>query len=91
MIAARRGDIETAEAALHELAAMDDPYLYGLPAYYRAAIAGWLGRRTSAVELLRQAHASGWSRYHCLHDDERMLFKPLEGEATYQAMLVPAD
>jgi DNA-binding winged helix-turn-helix (wHTH) protein len=91
MVAARRGDIETAEATERELAEMNDPYLYGLPTYYRAAITGWLGRRASAVELLKQARASGWSRYFRLHDDERVLFEPLEGEAAYRAMLVPAD
>jgi DNA-binding winged helix-turn-helix (wHTH) protein/tetratricopeptide (TPR) repeat protein len=91
VVAARRGDVDTADAMDRELAAMEDPYLYGYPEYYRAAIAAWRGQRGRAVGLLRRARSIGWGGYHLLHDDERLLFEPLEGEPAYRAMLVPAD
>jgi tetratricopeptide (TPR) repeat protein len=90
-IAARRGDLETAETADRSLASENDPYLYGSPMYYRSAIAAWRGHRDAAMELLREAQASGWARYYLLHDDERVLFAPLEGEESFRAMLLPAD
>jgi DNA-binding winged helix-turn-helix (wHTH) protein/tetratricopeptide (TPR) repeat protein len=91
VVAARRGDLETARVIDAELAAMDDPYLYGKPAYYRAAIAAWLGHRDRALELLREARATGWGSYYLLHDEERVLFEPLEGMAEYDATLRPTE
>jgi DNA-binding winged helix-turn-helix (wHTH) protein/tetratricopeptide (TPR) repeat protein len=90
-IAARRGDLAAAGDADRELTALDDPYLYGLAEYYRAAIAAWSGRRDQALELLRQARSRGFGGFHRLHDDERVLFEPLEGEEAYRAMLEPVD
>lgn len=90
-VAARRGDLATATVMDGELAAVDDPYLYGTPVYYRAAIAAWLGRREQAIELLRAARASGWHSFALLHDEERVLFEPLEGMPEYEAMLHPSD
>ena len=49
----------------HELAAIDDSFLYGRPIYYRAAIAAWLGHREQALGLLRAARAAGWSQFFC--------------------------
>lgn len=89
VVAARRGDLATARAMSERLAAIDDPYLYGRPLYYRAAISAWLGRREAAIDELRDARAAGWGLYHRLHDDDRVLFEPLEGLADYQAMLSP--
>jgi DNA-binding winged helix-turn-helix (wHTH) protein/tetratricopeptide (TPR) repeat protein len=91
VVAARRGDLETARAIDAELAAMGDPYLYGNPACYRAAIAAWLGHRDRALELLREARAAGWGSFRLLHDEERVLFEPLEGMAEYDAMLRPSE
>ncbi len=91
VVAARRGDLETARAVDAELAAIDDPYLYGKPACYRAAIAAWLGHRDRALELLREARAAGWGSFELLHDEERVLFEPLEGMAEYDAMLRPTE
>jgi len=90
-VAARRGDLETARTMDLELAGIVDPYLYGSPVYYRAAIAAWLGHRDEAVELLREARAIGWSAYGLLHDEERVLFEPLEGMAEYEEMLHPTE
>jgi DNA-binding winged helix-turn-helix (wHTH) protein/tetratricopeptide (TPR) repeat protein len=91
VVAARRGDLETARAVDAELAAFDDPYLYGKPACYRAAIAAWLGHRDRALELLREARAAGWGSFELLHDEERVLFEPLEGMAEYDATLRPSE
>lgn len=91
VVAARRGDLATARAVDAELAAIDDPYLYGKPAYYRAAIAAWLGHRDRALELLRAGRAAGWGYFELLHDEERVLFEPLEGMAEYDAMLRPSE
>jgi hypothetical protein len=74
-----------------ELAAIDDPYLHGSPLYYRAAIAAWLGHREEAVELLQAARSSGWSAFHQLHDEDRVLFEPLQGMAEYEQMLNPSE
>ena len=41
--------------------------------------------RDDALELLRAARANGWSAFRMLHDEERLLFEPLEGMAEYEA------
>jgi DNA-binding winged helix-turn-helix (wHTH) protein/tetratricopeptide (TPR) repeat protein len=91
VIAARRSDLETARSMDRELTATDDPYLYGLPLYYRAAVAAWFGHREEAVELLQAARAEGWKAFFVLHDEERVLFEPLEGMTEYEAMLHPVE
>ncbi len=88
-VAARRGDLETARTMDLELAGIEDPYLYGSPVYYRAAIAAWLGHRQEAIEFIWAARAEGWSAFFVLHDEERVLFEPLEGMAEYEEMLHP--
>jgi len=88
-VAARRGDLTVARAADAELAGVRQPDLRGVPTYYRAAIAAWLGKRERAVELLQRAQAEGWGRFWLLHDEERVLFEPLEGLPAYEAILHP--
>jgi hypothetical protein len=90
-VAARRGDLETARALDSALAEIHDPYLYGRPSHYRASIAAWLGHRDQAVALLRSARAEGWHYFYLLHDEERILFKPLEGMTEYEAMIHPTE
>ena len=90
-VAARRGDLETAHLMDRELAAIDDQYLYGAPLFCRAAIAAWLGHREEAIGLMREARAEGWSAFVVLHDEERVLFEPLEGMAEYEEMLHPTE
>jgi tetratricopeptide (TPR) repeat protein len=90
-VAARRGDLVTAQSIDRELAGIDDPYLYGWPVYYRASVAAWLGHRDEAIALLRTARAAGWSASFALHDGERVLFEPLEGMAEYEEMLHPVE
>jgi tetratricopeptide (TPR) repeat protein len=90
-VAARGGHLDTARRMDEELAGIHNRHLLGSPSYYRAAIAGWLGHREDSIALLRQARAQGWGAYWVLHDEERVLFEPLEGLAEYQEMLHPGD
>ena len=90
-VAARRGDLETARSMDRELAGIDDPYLYGGPFYYRAAITAWLGHREEAVDLLQAARSEGWSAFYQLHDEDRVFFEPLEGMAEFEEMLHPTE
>jgi len=88
-VAARRGDLEIAEAMDRVLAEIDAPSQWGWPTHYRAAIAAWLGHRDRAMDLLRQSRAEGWVSFSYLHDDHRVLFEPLEAMEDYQALLHP--
>ena len=40
---------------------------------------------------MREARAEGWSAFEVLHDEERVLFEPLEGMAEYEEMLYPTE
>lgn len=59
LIAAHRGDTVTPRRAAADLAAMDTPYLFGEPTFWRARIAAVLGEEENAITLLRQAFAEG--------------------------------
>ncbi len=91
VVAARRGDLETAHAVDSALAEIDEPRLPGWPAHYRAAIAAWLGHRGQAMSLLSQSCAEGWGAYRFFHDTHRVLFEPLEGMDEYEALLHPDE
>jgi tetratricopeptide (TPR) repeat protein/tRNA A-37 threonylcarbamoyl transferase component Bud32 len=58
--AAIAGDSAQARTDAGWLATLDRPYLYGGNTYWRAAIAGALGERDEAVNLLRQAFSEGF-------------------------------
>ncbi len=88
-VAARRGDLETAEAMDRVLAEIDAPSQWGWPTHYRSAIAAWLGHRDRAMDLLYQSRAEGWASFSYLHDGHRVLFEPLEAMDDYQALLHP--
>lgn len=88
-VAARRGEVATARAVEAQLAAVQRSRFPGAPTHYRAAIAAWLGERERAVQLLQRAQAEGWGRHRVLHDEERVLFEPLEGIPEYEAILHP--
>ncbi len=90
-VAARRGDLDTARSMDRELAGILDPHIHGIPVYYRAAIAASLGHREEALEFLHAAQAAGWSAFVAFHDEERVLFEPLEGMAEYEDLLHPLD
>jgi len=59
VVAARMGDRETADAVDRQLAALDEPYLFGNQFAWRARIAAVLGERELAVGLLTTAFAGG--------------------------------
>lgn len=59
LIAAHRGDTEAPRRAAAALGAMDTPYLFGEPTFWRARIAAVLGEEENAIALLRQAFAEG--------------------------------
>jgi hypothetical protein len=87
VVAARRGDLDTAHAVDSELAGMDARG--GWPAHYRAAIAAWLGHREQALDLLSQSQFEGWGYYRFFHDTHRVLFEPLEGMREFEELLHP--
>jgi len=89
VVAARRGDIETARAVDSALAGTDGRQRRGWPAHYRAAIAAWLGHRDQAVDLLSQSRSEGWGSFSVFHDMHRVLFEPLEGMDDYETLLHP--
>ncbi len=89
VVAARRGDLETAHAIDDLMAGLDGRQQRGRPAHYRAAITAWLGHRDHALELLSQSSAEGWSSFSLFHDGHRVLFEPLEGMQDYEALLHP--
>lgn len=69
LLAARQGKAEVARAAEEQLAALNDPYLFGEPAFWRARIAAVLGHREEALDLLRRSFREGRGArgYHDLH------------------------
>ena len=89
VVAARRGDLETAYAVDNALASTNGPERRGWPTHYRAAIAAWLGHRDQAIDLLSQSRAEGWGSFFFFHDGHRVLFEPLEGMDAYEALLHP--
>jgi len=67
VLAARRGDRETALAADSALAALRESYLGGINTLWRARVAALLGEQERAITLIRQAFAEG-QRYLDVHD-----------------------
>jgi DNA-binding SARP family transcriptional activator/tetratricopeptide (TPR) repeat protein len=78
VIAATRGDRETARWASARLSEMDQPYLFGRHTQWRAAIAAHLDDLDGAVTLLRQAFSQGLEVSIFLHT-----FVPLEPLRAY--------
>lgn len=65
LLAALRGERTRAEVVIAELARGDsEPHSFGVPAFWRARIAAALGETDQAVDLMRQAFARGYRRYH---------------------------
>jgi TolB-like protein/tetratricopeptide (TPR) repeat protein len=85
LLAARRGDPGSAGRIDAELAALDQPYLFGEPTFWRARIAAALGDRAAALRLLRQAFAEGsggraWYQLHILRDFDGLRDEPGFGD-----------
>jgi len=87
IVAAERGDSETAASYSAMLSDLDRPYLLGWDKYYRAAIAAHLGRSDEALSLLRDAFSRGYPWSVDLHADLEL--KPLRGHPAFETILNP--
>jgi DNA-binding SARP family transcriptional activator/TolB-like protein len=72
LVAARRGAVARADSIAAELAAIQRPYLFGAPSYWRAAITAHLGRERDAIRLLRQAFDEGRAMGIRVHADPNL-------------------
>ncbi|MFI5165439.1 MAG: protein kinase [Thermoanaerobaculales bacterium] len=86
-LGARLGDVAQARRTEGELAALTRPYLYGAHTYFRACIAGQLGEKDRAVELLRDAFAQGLQFNNIIHTN--MDLEPLWGYPPYEELMKP--
>lgn len=89
LLAARQGDPTTARQVADSLAAIDRPYLFGEPTFWRARIAAVLGDDQGALDLLRQSFregrgGEGWHQLHVARD-----FDGLRGQEGFQELLRP--
>ncbi len=91
LLAARRGDAAAAVRASDALAALDEPYGFGAPTFWRARIAVVLGDGTRAITLLRRAFAEGQSAqaWHVLHVSRD--FDPLRSSPEFRELVAPRD
>ena len=85
--AAMMGDSVQARTDAEWLAALDRPYLRGSNTYWLAKIAGALGERDEAVNLLRQAYSEGYppSWSHLWNSD----FAPIRDHPDFQELMRP--
>lgn len=89
LLAARQGDPTTARQIADSLAAIDRPYLFGEPTFWRARIAAVLGDDEGALDLLHQSlregrEGEGWHQLHVARD-----FDGLLGQEGFQELLRP--
>lgn len=89
LLAARQGDLATARRIDASLAAIDRPYLFGEPTFWRARIAAVLGDDRGALDLLRQSFregrgGQGWFVLHVARD-----FDGLRGQEEFQDLVRP--
>ena len=89
LLAARQGDLATARQIDAALAAIDRPYLFGEPTFWRARIAAVLGDDRGALDLLRQSFregrgGQGWFVLHVARD-----FDGLRGQEEFQDLARP--
>jgi tetratricopeptide (TPR) repeat protein len=89
VLAARQGKRIEAERIAAQLAARKGPYLRGRHTAARAAIAAALGRRDSAVALLKQGFEEGQEYSIELHGNP--WFAPLRGYPAFEMLLHPRD
>ena len=81
-----RGDRTSAESIATALQSLRRPYLFGVHTYWRAAIAGALGNRELAVQLLQQAHQEGFPMNGWHYD---AALTSMRGYAPFEALLKP--
>ncbi len=87
VLAASRGDRAAAQRVSEELRLMERPRLFGANTYQRARIAGILGERGHAVELLGQAFAEGMPFALRIHQDSA--FEGMRDYPAFQDLLKP--
>ncbi len=87
VMAARRGDLATANAVDAELAAIDRPAARGYALYWRAAIAAQAGARGRSIELLREAFTKGLPFQPSIH--EYVYIEPLHGYPPFEELIKP--
>jgi tetratricopeptide (TPR) repeat protein len=86
-LAARRGDRARALFISEQLRVAKQAYLLGQNTRRRAGIAGWLGGKDQAVELLRGAFAEGVWHDLALHQD--LDLEPLRGYPPFDELVKP--
>jgi len=86
-LAARLGDRTEALRISEKLKAIDRPFLFGSPPFFRACIASILGERGQAISLLREAFAQGLP--YSVFIDRDMDFEPLWDYAPFKELLRP--
>jgi tetratricopeptide (TPR) repeat protein len=86
-LAARRGDHARALSISEQLRVAKHPYLLGQNTRWRASIAGWLGEKDQAVELLRAAFAEGVWHDLAVHQD--LDLEPLRGYPPFEDLVKP--
>ncbi len=69
------------------LAGVNPPYVRGHPVFWRAVVAGALGRREEAVSLLRRAFAEGMTFFWWTQ--EQTALKPLRGYPAFEELMRP--
>ena len=86
-LAARLGDREEALLSSDRLKAVERPFLFGAPSYWRACIASILGEREQAVSLLRDAFAQGYPYGVSVLSD--MNLERLRGYGPFKELIEP--
>ncbi len=86
-IAARKGIREEALRISEQLGSIDQPYMFGRPAYLRARIASLLGEKQQAVDFLQQAMREGF-RFNVDVIQEQDFF-PLKDFPPFQEFIKP--
>jgi len=86
-LAARLGDREEAQRISEKLKAIERPFLFGSPPYFRACIASILGERDQAISLLREAFAQGLRFDVSIHRD--IDFEPIWDHAPFKELIKP--
>ncbi len=87
IVAAERGDKESAERFSASLRDLDQPFLLGWDRFYRAGIAAHLGQTDKSMSLLREAFSRGYPWDVDLHTSLEL--KPLRNNPEFEAILHP--
>jgi len=86
-IAARQGDVESAQGFASELAALELPNMRGVNTAWRAEISALLGERDEAVALLQRAFSEGLNHGIWVH--RNMDFESLQDYPPFQDLMRP--